>query len=148
MTVELRDPDVSAERGASRRARTPTALSPARRALHLRTPSRRLSMDHSRFRPTIAPPRTRAPCACTRRKSGSGVASRLCLSRAAARLLREAPPITSTLSSVALSRTCARERVTCVIYICICTCVWEKLAGGTEFSLERGVRSRDEALAV
>lgn len=146
--MELRDPDVSEERGASRRARTPTALSPARRALHLRTPSRRLSMDHSRFRPTIAPPWTRAPCACTRRKSGSSVASRLCLSRAAARLglLREAPPITSTLSSVR-SHARARERVTCVIYICMYLYVGEA-GGGTEFSLERGVRSRDEALAV
>lgn len=122
---ELRDPDANTEQSASERV-AETVLSP----LHLRTPSRRLSMDHSRFRPTTAPPRhvhrvhTRGP--------GRAVLVRvpsLSLSRSRSPLSRGAADNLNPFQR-ALSRTCARAAYLCGISVC----TWEL---GTEFSLER-----------
>lgn len=97
------------------------------------------------FSPHYRSAPTRASCAYTRaRARGAFVSRRLRLSRASARFSREAPPITSPFLARALThvRAGAREPVTCVWYTSVCV-----NGGGTEFSMEREVRSRERSSA-
>lgn len=134
---ELRDPEVE---HTERSRRASGSLSPARRELHLYTPSRQLSMDHSRFLPTTASPR-HVHCVYTPRRRSSGRVPSLFIPRGCSPPSRQAPPpITSTLSSV---RSHARARES-GLYLVRYTCVWE--ADGGIFVGTRAARSCDEAL--